>query len=277
MRELREKVAVVTGAGSGIGKAVADLLAGHGATVAVCDLNADAARQVADDITGSVGAASAHTVDVSSEQQMRALVDEVLARHAQVDILINNAGIGSAPGPTADTSFEVFGRTLEVNLWGAIHGSGLFLPHLLARPRANLVNVASFAGLMGMTGLAPYTTSKFALRGFTEAMQMEFHKSTLTVSLACPGGTRTPLMMNSPVIDAARKDALNRSLLHSKQAKTPLYVAARIVNGIRADKTRILIGPDTRAIDTIVRLLPGRYPTLMAPALARMLKQSLGT
>jgi hypothetical protein len=276
MKDLDSKVAVVTGAGSGIGRALALALATAGSSVAVCDLNGAAAADVADEIRHTGGSATAFEVDVSDEKRMRTLVEDVLARYTLVDIVVNNAGIGSAPRPTAQTSFAAFRRTLEVNLWGAIHGSGLFIPHLLARPAANLVNVASFAGLMGMTGLTPYTTSKFGVRGLTEALQMEFHRGPLTVSLVYPGGTRTPLMMNSPVIEESKKDAMNRSLMTSAQAKTPAYVAARIVKGIRADKARILVGPDTRVIDKIVRAAPERYPTLMAPVLAAMLRKSLG-
>jgi NAD(P)-dependent dehydrogenase (short-subunit alcohol dehydrogenase family) len=277
MKDLGGKVAVVTGGGSGIGRALCLALAREGASVAVCDLRRDAAEATVSQVIATGGAASAHEADVSSEEQMRALVDAVLTSKEVVDIVVNNAGISTAPEPTVDTSLATFRTVLGVNLWGAIHGSTLFLPHLLQRPAANLVNISSFAGLLGMMSMSPYSASKFGVRGFTEALQMEFASSALTVSLVCPGGTKTSLMENSPVIAQSQRGALQRNLSSSKQSKSAEYVAEAIMKGIKRDRTRIMVGTDTRLIDKVTRYLPAAYPRLMHKQIAKMYAQTLGT
>jgi NAD(P)-dependent dehydrogenase (short-subunit alcohol dehydrogenase family) len=275
MKDLHGKVAVVTGAGSGIGRATSLLLATHGVRVAVCDLNTEAAERTAGDIGAAGGTASAHTVDVAAESSVQDLHTEVLARHGVVDVLLNNAGIAVDAVPTVDTPLEMYRKVLDVNLWGVIHGTNVFLPSLLERPEANLVNTCSFAGLMGMTQMSPYSVSKFGVRGLTEALQMEFDRSPLTVTLVCPGGTRTPLMTNSPIIDESRQQMLTSNLMKSKSARSPEYVAEAIVAGIKRNRGRVLVGTDTKAIDKVVRLLPGSYPRLMAPQLQKLLDKTL--
>jgi NAD(P)-dependent dehydrogenase (short-subunit alcohol dehydrogenase family) len=276
MKDLADKVAVVTGGGSGIGRALSLRLAREGCVVAVCDLRPKAADDTVAAITAAGGSATGHAVDVSSEGQMVALVDTVLDRHGVVDIVVNNAGISTAPEPTVDTALKTFRVVLDVNLWGAIHGSTLFLPHLLERPAANLVNISSFAGLMGMTAMSPYNISKFGVRGLTEALQIEFAGSPLRVSLVCPGGTKTSIMENSPVIEEAKRGALQRNLTGSKQSKSAEYVADVITAGIRRDRTRIMVGADTKVIDKLTRHLPGAYPRLMHKRLAKMYEETLG-
>ncbi|HEY1968633.1 MAG TPA: SDR family oxidoreductase [Pseudonocardia sp.] len=277
MKDLTGKVAVVTGGGSGIGRALCLRLAGKGAVVAVCDLREQAAKDTAASIIGAGGRASVHQVDVAAEEQMRALVDAVLAEHGVVDAVVNNAGISTAPEPTVETSLATFHKVLEVNLWGVIHGSTMFLPHLVSRPAANLVNVCSFAGLMGMTAMSPYNISKFGVRGLTEALQMEFATGPLRVSLVCPGGTRTALMENSPVIAEDKRGALHRNLNNSTASKSPEYVADAIVHGILTDRTRILVGSDTKMIDKLTRFLPAAYPKIMHKRLAKMYVETLGS
>jgi NAD(P)-dependent dehydrogenase (short-subunit alcohol dehydrogenase family) len=276
MKSVHGKVAVVTGGGSGIGRATCQALAVRGATVSVCDLRPEAAKETVDLISASGGRATAHTVDVASEEQMRALVDEVLGEHHVVDIVVNNAGISPASVPTAETDLAIFHKVLDVNLWGVIHGSRLFLPHLLERPEANIVNVCSFAGLIGMIGFAPYNISKFGVRGLTESLQIELAGSPLTVTLLCPGGTKTSIMTNSPVIPDADKAAAQASLSNSKQAIGPEKVADGVLTGILKNKPRVLVGTDTFMLDKITRLLPGAYPGLMHKKMQQMVKEALG-
>jgi NAD(P)-dependent dehydrogenase (short-subunit alcohol dehydrogenase family) len=276
MKRVHGKVAVVTGGGSGIGRATCEALAGQGATVAVCDVRPEAAAETVEKITAGGGRATVHGVDVSSEEQMRALVADVLDQHHVVDIVVNNAGISTAPAPTAETDLAIFHKVLDVNLWGTIHGSRLFLPHLLERSEANLVNVCSFAGLMGMTGMSPYNISKFGVRGLTESLQIELAPTALTVTLVCPGGTKTSIMTNSPVIPDSQRDALQRSLSDSKSSATPEDVAKGIMTGILRNKTRVMVGIDTKILDKLTRHLPGAYPKLMHKQLDRMYKQTLG-
>jgi short-subunit dehydrogenase len=147
----------------------------------------------------------------------------------------------------------------------------VFLPLLRERPEAHLVNVSSYAGLMGMPAMLPYSTSKFAVRGLTEALQMEFHGTQLGVTAVYPGATKTGLMSNSPTMPAALKDAFTRNLMASRSASSPEQVADKIVQAIRKRKRRVLVGRDTLGVDATTRALAGRYPTVMAPALKKML------
>jgi NAD(P)-dependent dehydrogenase (short-subunit alcohol dehydrogenase family) len=232
MKRVHGKVAVVTGGGSGIGRATCEALAGQGATVVVSDVRPEAAAETVEKIIAAGGRATAHAVDVSSEEQMRAFVTDVLDQHHVVDIVVNNAGISPASVPTVETDLSVFHKVLDINLWGVIHGSRLFLPHLLERSEANLVNVCSFAGLIGMIGFSPYNISKFGVRGLTESLQIELAGSPVTVTLLCPGGTRTPIMTNSPVIDAGIRDKMQANLSSSKQAIGPEKVAEGVMTAI---------------------------------------------
>jgi NAD(P)-dependent dehydrogenase (short-subunit alcohol dehydrogenase family) len=276
MKRVHGKVAVVTGGGSGIGRATCEALAGQGATVVVSDVRPEAAAETVEMIVARGGRATAHAVDVSSEEQMRTLVADVLDQHHVVDIVVNNAGISTGPEPTAETDLAIFHKVLDINLWGTIHGSRLFLPHLLERSEANLVNVCSFAGLMGMTGMSPYNISKFGVRGLTESLQIELAPSALTVTLVCPGGTRTSIMTNSPVIAADKREKMQASMTASKNSATPEDVAKAIMNGILRNKTRVMVGTDTKILDKLTRHLPGAYPKLMHKQLEKMYKQTLG-
>jgi hypothetical protein len=275
MRNLDGKVAVVTGGGSGIGRAIVLALAREGVTVAVADLDPSRAHQVADGLAADEKKASAHRVDVSDEASVRALREEVLAAHGVVDIVVNNAGIGPAPRDFVDVDLAYVRRFLDVNLWGAINGSHAFLPDLLSRPEASLVNIGSYTGLMAPAGVAAYATSKFGVRGFTESLRMELAGSPVTVTLVVPGVTRTALMANSPVIDEDQKDTLQKAF-DKAPAVGPDTVAKGVLKGIKGKKPRVRTGMDTVALDIITRLAPARYSTLLAKPMKATMKKTFG-
>jgi NAD(P)-dependent dehydrogenase (short-subunit alcohol dehydrogenase family) len=266
---------VVTGGGGGIGRETALALARAGATVAVCDVRQAAADTTAQAVKDEGGRASAHPVDVSSAEEMLALVEAVLETHGTVDIVVNNAAIATAPRPTVDVPLETFQRVIGVNLWGVIHGSLLFLPHLLARPEANLVNVASAVALMGVSRTTAYATSKFAVRGFSEALRMELQGTPVQVTVVFPGVTRTQMMANSPIIDDEDRAALQRHL-DSSRGTQPARAAARIVAAIRRNRPRVCIGPDAWLADLAVRALPGSHSRWLHTPVERMINRSLG-
>ncbi|MEW6471278.1 MAG: SDR family NAD(P)-dependent oxidoreductase [Actinomycetota bacterium] len=275
MRELRGKVAVVTGAGAGIGRATALALAPEGTAVAVCDLDVGAAKETADLVERAGGRASVHQADVSSEDEMRGLVDGVLSEHGVVDIVVNNAGIIGPTVKTADLPLDRFHKVMDVNFWGVVHGSMFFVPHLVTRPQANLVNVASNAGILAYSRMAAYNSSKFAVRGFTETLRMELQSTPVRVTVVCPGMTGTSILLNSPVIDEAEKRAMHERLTKTWTNK-PEKVAAAIVSAIRRDKPRALVGPDTAALDAIVRLLPAAHSRLLAKPVDLLFRTALG-
>jgi NAD(P)-dependent dehydrogenase (short-subunit alcohol dehydrogenase family) len=275
MRELSGKVAVITGGGSGIGRATCLTLAGEGMAVAVCDIEGAAAESTSVAVRSKGGTATTHPVDVADLEAMRALVPTVLAAHGAVDVVVNNAGIGTGPRPTAELPLDEFHRTMDINFWGTVHGSIVFLPHLLGRPTANLVNVASNAALMAYTAQAAYCSSKFAVRGFTETLRMELRSTPVRVTLVCPGATRTPIMSRSPVMGPEQRRKAQDRLDAMRGAASPEKVAAKILRAIRHDDPRALIGVDTAIIDLLVRTLPGAYSRILHRP-TRKLLESLG-
>jgi NAD(P)-dependent dehydrogenase (short-subunit alcohol dehydrogenase family) len=271
MRTISGKIAVVTGGGSGIGRAIALDLAKLGATVAVADINLPNAEKVAAEIGGK---ATAHRVDVSEAAACVALRDEVLATHSAVDIVVNNAGVGTGPCQFVDADLADVRRIIDINLWGAINNTHAFLPQLLTRPEASLVNVGSYTGMLGTMTMVGYSTSKFGVRGFTEALRMELTESPVTVTLVMPGVTRTALMENSPLMQGEAKTKLAASFAEAP-AVTPEVVAAGVIKGIQNRKPLVLTGKDTKMIDKVVRLFPGRYSKLMYKPIKKQLDKTV--
>jgi len=274
--DLSGKVALVTGASSGLGVHFARTLAAAGASVAIAARRADRLASLQAELQKAGSKAAAVGLDVTSGESVSAAFDAAETALGAIDIVVNNAGISPAPVPTAEYDLAQFHKVLDVNLWGVIHGCRVFLPQLLERPEANIVNVCSFAGLVGMIGFAPYNTSKFGVRGLTESLQIELANTNVSVTLLCPGGTKTSIMTNSPVIPEADKAKAQANLTNSKQAIGPEKVADGVLKGITGNKPRVLVGTDTFALDKLSRLLPGAYPKLLHKKMAAMMKEALG-
>lgn len=223
------KVAVVTGAGSGIGRSTAKLLGRLGAKVHVVDLNGDAANAVAEEIAGAV----AHACDISDSAAVAALAEAVFAEEDGVDVLYNNAGVGHA-GPTESTTLDEWHRVIGVNLMGVVYGIHHFLPRLLAQGRpAHVVNTASMAGLVAVPEMAPYATSKHAVVGLTESLNAELSPRGIHFSAICPGFINTPLIPGSHLEgDMARsRDRIVR--FYERFGASPDVVADAVVDAIR--------------------------------------------
>lgn len=274
MQDLTGKVAVVTGAGSGIGRALALELARHGVSVAVADLNGAAAKESAELLAGVGPRGSAHEIDVSVRSDMDQLAETVLAEYGVVDIVVNNAGIVHAPTRLVDIPTDLFERVMQVNFWGTVHGSLAFVPHLRVRPSANLVNIVSYAGLVALPQFGAYASSKFAARAFTEALGMELNGTPVCVTMVCPGATRTSIMANSPVIDETTRQTIQTRLDKFPTLK-PETVARRIVGAIQRDRARCVVGPDSKFLDILVRSLPGGYRALLGRPIGRYLETLL--
>jgi len=276
MKDLAGKVAVVTGGGSGIGRATAVALAARGSVVAVADLDEGKAKETAGVITATGGRASAHQVDVRAEDRMRALVDEVLAEHTVVDVVVNNAGIAPPPTRAVEIDLPGFRQVMDVNFWGMVHGSLFFLPHLLTRREANLVNVASNAGLVGYSRMATYSASKFAIRGFTESLRMELRRTPVKLTVVCPGATHTSIMENSPLMSEEQRRRLQTRWNTTVAVRPAAAVGEAIVRAILKDRPRCLVGPDTVLLDALARLLPGAHGRLLGPGIDLALDRALG-
>ncbi len=261
---LRGSVAVITGAASGIGAALAELLAQRGCHLALADRDQVGLAAVAASLRAHGVQVSEHWLDVADASAIAALPAAVLAQHARVNLLINNAGIATM-GNFVDQTEQEFEALININLWGVIRMTRAFLPLLQREPVAQLVNISSVFGLIAPAGQVAYATSKFGVRGFSEALRHELEKTSVGVSAVHPGGIRTGIARNAQRaanIDDA-KAARDIRYFDKVAMTTPQQAAAVIVNGIEQRKKRILIGRDATVLDLIQRLLPVRYWALL--------------
>jgi len=258
MQILRDKTAVITGAASGIGRALALQLAEAGCRLALCDHN-DAALNETRKMAIEKGAVViAVPFDVSNREDMRNFATEVLQVFGSVDIVVNNAGLTLMQQSVEQLSAEDFQRVWEVNFMGVLHGCQTFLPHLRERPEAALVNVASIFSTAAYPYQGPYVASKFAVRGLTETLRQELAGTCVAVTVVMPGGIKTNIVNNIATTDIAAKEKFARRF--DKSAPTTAEEAARcIIEGIRRKKQRVLIGKDAKIMDIIARIFPHRY------------------
>lgn len=254
MASFPDHVCVITGAASGIGRALALHLAQCGCHLALVDLNADGMRDVAQQLRSPQRRVSCHVVDVADHDQMRQLPEDVLQQHGHVDILINNAGVSLA-GPFEHYSLADLTWIIDINLWGAIYGCRYFLPIFRQRGYGYVVNIASDFGLVGLPSKTAYCATKFAIRGFSEALRAELHGSGISVTCVYPGAVDTELIRSSRATDPHKRDLEARFVA---QRGIPLdHVAQRIVAGVARRQARVLIGSDTYVIDLMTRFFPG--------------------
>jgi NADP-dependent 3-hydroxy acid dehydrogenase YdfG len=261
VKSFESAVAVVTGAGSGIGRELTKELARRGARVAACDVDDQALGETAE--TCSTGSVSTHRVDVRDAEAMRETARSVIDTYAQVDLLINNAGIISRPDTVLDQSMDEMRLILDVSYWGVVNGTRAYLPALLERPEAAIVNLSSALGLAAVPLLAPYVAAKFAVRGYSDALRCELAGTNVTVTCVHPGVIATDLGKNAPADseeERARRDEFHRSF-----ARTSAPQAARaILEGVVRRRPRVVIGADGRLADLLCRLLPGSYPKILS-------------
>lgn len=260
-----ESVAVVTGAASGIGRALALRLAGEKiAGIAVSDVNEQGLRETAASIEKTGLQVSTHFVDVSKLEEMRRFADEVEDRHGRVTHLINNAGVAMV-GTVEEVSIEDIEWLMNINFWGTVYGVKTFLPILREQEEAHIVNLSSVFGFVAPPGQAAYCASKFAVRGFTESLRHELERTNVRVSCVHPGGVKTNICTDSRIGYRATEDEKKKIVRFFDKASptTPEQAAETIVKGIRTRNPRILIGSDARQIDLVHRLFPKRYFAVM--------------
>ncbi len=263
MRTLRDKVVVVTGAGSGIGRALAVALVDSGARVAVCDVNERAARETVAAIEPRApGRAAVFVVDVAKRDEIYALAERVPREMGPVDVLVNNAGVLGQLAPLEHISDEELHWIMDVDFWGVMHGVRAFLPGLKSRPEAAIVNVSSLAGLMAILGNAAYFAAKYAVRGFTENLRSELRRTHVSVTVVHPGVVKTNLASSLLTgTEEERKEAVR--LYNRNPGVTPERAAKKIHDAILRGQPRLLIGLDVWLIDKLVRIAPGRYDRLL--------------
>lgn len=260
-----ESVAVITGAGSGIGKALAEKLAREGiAGIAISDVNEhDLAATAA--VVGEAGVRCLATMtDVAKLTAVEALRDRVLNEFGVVSHLVNNAGVGLV-GRTEEVSFDDMRWLIDINFWGTVYGCKTFLPVMRSQNMGHIVNISSVFGLMAPPGQSTYCASKFAVRGFTESLRHELSGTAISVSCVHPGGVRTNIARDARKGEnAPEEDKRMAPVIFDKISRTsPAKAAAIIVDGIRKQNPRILIGSDAVQMSAIQRLFPKRYFKIM--------------
>lgn len=268
-------MAVVTGAGSGIGRALAQRLATKGSALAIADIDEAGLQQTAESLAKSNALVTTHVVDVAKEESVKSFAADVNARHGRLTLLINNAGV-ALHGNFEEISLDDLRWLMDINFWGTVYGVKYFLPMLKREPRAHIVNLSSVFGLIAPAGQVAYSASKFAVRGFTEALRHELAPTNVCVSCVHPGGIRTPIAQRARLGAATPPTRREESIARfEKLTRTPPETAAAVIlRGVERREPRILIGIDAHQVDILQRLRPATYWKSLAgrlkdPAAAR--------
>ncbi|MBT4520808.1 MAG: SDR family NAD(P)-dependent oxidoreductase [Halieaceae bacterium] len=265
MEKLTGKVAVVTGAATGIGSATAAELAKRGCDVAlITRKNRAGLENTAQKIREMGRKTSLHIADVGDREAMEGLPDIIEKEHGKIDILVNNAGV-NLMGELEDVSLEDLDWIMNINFWGVVHGSKLFLPAIKRQSWGHICNIASLQGLLALTSHTGYSATKFAIRGFSEALRGELSPLNIGVSVVYPGLIKTGVV-NSARVRGDDAAALQKNLgtFVDKYAMDSESCARRVVNGIEKNRGRILITGSTRFFDILKRLFPTTTDTLVA-------------
>jgi NADP-dependent 3-hydroxy acid dehydrogenase YdfG len=265
------RVAAVTGAGSGIGQALALELARSGASVAISDVDTEGLAQTEEQLKAIGAPVRSDRLDVTEREAFQIYADQINKHFGKVNQIYNNAGIAFT-GDVEITAFKDIERVMDVDFWGVVNGTKAFLPHLIASGDGHIVNVSSLFGLMSMPGQAAYNSAKFAVRGFTEALRQELvlNRDPVKVTSVHPGGIKTAIARNGLTAEGVDPEAQYRFFDKRLASTTPQRAAEVILEAVRKNKARVLVGQDAVVLDLIVRITGSGYQRLFAPVLGRM-------
>ncbi|AOY98172.1 short-chain dehydrogenase [Cupriavidus sp. USMAHM13] len=271
MKDFRNKVAAITGAGSGIGRALALALAREGCHLALSDRNESGLAQTVGEVARAAPGlpVSQHCVDVADRAAVYAWAEETVRVHSRANLIFNNAGVALS-STIEGMDYDDLEWIMGINFWGVVHGTKAFLPYLKASGEGHVVNTSSIFGIFAQPGMGAYNASKYAVRGFTEALRQELDLMDCGVSATTvhPGGIKTNIAQASRVSSNLNgflvRDAQQGREQFEKFFITSPDTAARVIlQGVRHNRRRVLIGPDAYAADAMARLLPAAYQALV--------------
>ena len=264
------RTCVVTGAGSGIGRALAVELAGRRARLALSDVDLPSVEETADTCRRLGVEVRAYRLDVADRAAVFAHAEQVVDDFGAVHLVVNNAGV-ALHGAVAELTDEDFRWVMDIDFWGVVHGTQAFLPHLAASGDGQLANVSSVFGLVAVPKQAAYNAAKFAVRGFTEALRQEVRLSGTPVAVSCihPGGVRTAIAHRARA--TASEDKAEMARTFDRLARTsPPRAARAILRGLERDRARILVGADARFLAALPRLLGAGYGRVVSSGAQRL-------
>ncbi len=252
---------MVTGAGSGIGRALSVALAARRVNLALVDRDAHAIEQTAALVAAAKVNTSQHALDVRDTDAIEALPGAVLDTHGACHIVVNNAGVTSA-GAFAEESVQDLAWIIDINVWGVVHGCRVFLPVLREADEAHIVNMSSMVGLLGLPHNAAYSLTKGAVRAFGEALRAELASAQIGVTTVFPGAIRTNITNSARGSRAATLARMGNSRWAPLAMRPPSRVADRVVRAIERNRGRVVVGPDAHLVSAWSRLAPGRSGAL---------------
>ena len=258
--KFKGKKVLITGAASGIGKSLAEEFANEGSILILSDIDSIKLKDFVKELKSNGVDAFGYEVNVSDYNNMTDFGSSVLREHNYIDVLINNAGI-NLMDTVENGDINEFKNLMAINFWGVVYGVNIFLPTLIQRDEAYIVNISSILGLMSLPGQAAYNSSKAAVKAYTEALKMELADSSIIVSSVHPGGIKTDIAVNARIGSNISEETKIRLIKQfDKLSYTTSKSASRnIIKGMKKRKRRIIIGIDAKIADILIRVFPGSY------------------
>jgi NADP-dependent 3-hydroxy acid dehydrogenase YdfG len=270
MSSFEGKVAVITGAGSGIGRALALKLAKEGAQLALSDVDTEGLAETVCQAEALGAKVKSDRVDVAEREAVLAYAETVVAHFGKVNQVYNNAGI-AYNGNVDKSEFKDIERVIDVDFWGVVNGTKAFLPHVIASGDGHIVNISSVFGIIAVPGQSAYNAAKFAVRGFTEALHQEMLVAKLPVKVTCvhPGGVKTAVARNATVADGEDLQTFAEFFDKWLAHHSPEMAAETIANGVAKGRARVVIGWDAKAFDVLARVTGSGYQRIVAAGVAK--------